>query len=248
MSWGSLFWLKNERAMKKFEKVSFDREIAKIMRSLYEARARLVVRFGKGEDSYRSRLVAIHEETSTLGLSNFVSKDGQSTMPPAQKLTIATVVGGMECLLETTLVYKSVTHGAHEIAFPKVLQYLQRRKSYRVETAGAGLPVLCQMANGDKLRGMAIDLSATGLRFTLEHGSGAGVEIGDRVVQCQLDLAGGQSVSFEASVRFKGEKNKSQTIIGIEIDNIQNADKSRIERYVSLRDLELRRQASDARD
>lgn len=234
--------------MKKFEKVTFEREIAKIMKNLHEAKARLVIRFAQGEDSYRSSIVGMDEDTSTLGLSNFLSKTGQSEMPPGQSLTVATVVGGMECLFETSIVYKSVTHGAHEIAFPKVLQYLQRRKSYRVETAGTGLSVLCQMTGGMSITGKAIDLSATGLRFTLDESEGAVLDIGDVVEKCQLDLSNGVQVTFKATVRFKAENNKKQMIIGIEIDEIHNSDQARIERYVSLRDLELRRQASDARD
>ena len=234
--------------MKKFEKVSFAREITKIMNSLHEAKARLVIRFTQGEDSYRSSIVGMDEETSTLGLSNFVSKTGQSEMPPEQNLTVATVVGGMECLFETSIVYKSVTHGAHEIAFPKVLQYLQRRKSYRVETAGTGLAVLCQMVGGTSIGGKAIDLSATGLRFTLDQGESEGLEIGDVVEKCQLDLGNSVTVTFKATIRFKAENNKKQMIIGVEIDEIHNSDQARIERYVSLRDLELRRQVSDARD
>ncbi|MDH5216308.1 MAG: flagellar brake protein [Gammaproteobacteria bacterium] len=234
--------------MKKFEKVTFAREIAKIMNNLHEAKARLVIRFAQGEDSYRSSIVGMDEDTSTLGLSNFLSKTGQSEMPPGQSLTVATVVGGMECLFETSIVYKSVTHGAHEIAFPKVLQYLQRRKSYRVETAGTGLTVLCQMTRGALITGEAIDLSATGLRFTLDEGESAALDIGDVVEKCQLDLSNGVQVTFKATVRFKAENNKKQMIIGIEIDEIHNSDQARIERYVSLRDLELRRQASDARE
>ena len=229
-----------------FQKVTFEREIEKIMQSLHEARARLVVRFVAGEESCRSEVVSINTESGVLGVSPFVDKSGKQVMPPAENLTIATVVGGMECLFETSMAYKNSTHAAHEISFPKLLRYQQKRSAYRVDTRQIDIVIECSLEGDILMQGKVVDLSATGTRFIPEKKALFDqVSEGQRITRCSIGLPNIGPVNFVALVRFKGETGRGEALLGLEVEEIENSDQAKLERYIRLRDLELRRDASD---
>lgn len=234
----------------KFQKIIFEREIEKIMRDLHHTRARLVVRFEAGKDSCRSEVVAIDSKSGVLGVSPFVDKhNGERIMPPRDKLTIATVVGGMECLFETSIAYKATTRAAHEINFPKVLQYQQKRSAYRVDTRTARLQINCVMDQKSRFGGKVIDISATGARFIFENKRWVElVPEGSLIKQCRIDLPMVGTVEFSAKARFKGEIGEGEPFLGIEIQNIDNANQTKLERYIRMRDIELRRESIDIDD
>ena len=142
----------------------------------------------------------------------------------------------------TRLRHAASCNGVYEFSFPETFEYLQRRAYYRVPLKEGDADVAIDVGNVTPVVGALQDISVAGMRVKTNANTNVSLDVGDAVNLCRLNLKGHENIRFSATLRYKEALNNEQYVMGFVIDEIDNAHQNVIERYVALRDMELRKQ------
>jgi c-di-GMP-binding flagellar brake protein YcgR len=124
------------------------------------------------------------------------------------------------------------------VALPAELLFQQRRRSERfavpptIATHGASIA----LQRGDRpLGGRIADISAGGCRAIFDVVSDPGLQIGETIQRCDIEIPGRLSFATACSIRHQRlNKQTSQLECGVEFERMRLADRRRLERFIEL--------------
>ena len=208
---------------------------------LLKSKCLISARFGAGNESYITTLLAINGENNTVVLDCGSKEDLNQHILMAGKVTFDTEYKGIKVSF-TGSGLKRITHKgdpAFSMAIPKSLYWLQRREYYRVKSP-LSKQSYCQLIleNREPVNLKLYDLSLTG--FAMLNVS---KEISELLVpgglyhQCKLILAdtGEGMISFEIRAKYIINPDKPQKIqkIGCKFIKTTRQVEEIIQRYMN---------------
>ena len=230
--------------MAKYEPLTFKSEIDKRMAEIAAARPTFLVGFGQYSESAEitTSVVDFDIKKRIMGISSLRGKDGKPVNPVNNQFHVVTSINGLAYRFMVKLRHAASCNGVYEFNFPETFEYLQRRAYYRVPLQEGDANVALDVGNVRPVVGSLQDISVAGMRVKAKAQTGMSLNVGDPVTLCKLNLSGHDNIRFSATLRYKEAINDEQYILGFVIDEIDNAHQNVIERYVALRDLEIRKQ------
>lgn len=230
--------------MAKFESLTFESEIHKRMTEIAQVKPTLLVGFGGFSESNEitAKVVDLNEEKKVVGISSLRNKAGKNVEPNNNLFHVVTSVNGLTYRFSSKLRHANFCNGFYEFDFPKVFEYLQRRAYYRVPLKSGDADVSLDVGSVTPVMAELQDISVAGMRVKTRALDQMSLGIGDAISRCRLNIYGFDNIRFSATVRYKERLQNDEYVMGFSIKDIDNTHQNIIERFVAIRDMELRKQ------
>jgi c-di-GMP-binding flagellar brake protein YcgR len=230
--------------MATYEALTFKNEIKKKMIDIARVKPTLLVGFGafSESDGVTASIVDIDEKREVIGISSLRDRSGNPVKPDNNQFYVITSVNGLTYRFSSKLRHAGFCNGVYEFNFPEVFEYLQRRAYYRVPLKSGEAAVTFDVGGVTPVKAQLQDISIAGMRVCTQGNSNIDFAVGDPVARCRLNIDGYEDIRFSATVRYTKSLSDDQCVMGFSIKDIDNVHQNLIERYVALRDMELRKQ------
>ncbi len=197
------------------EKVTHLPQILGLLRRILENRALLSVRIPGHQETFLSLLLQVDAEQGFIFFDELNPRSGHELLSEAGQLRVQCQIQGISLSFTCPV---EIGHGKTGIAFykaplPTTINYLQRRRSFRVRVAfDMQVPVHLPWDEDAILDGELFDLSVGGIGFNV--GQDAKFELGQIIDSCAIELPKGEIIQTQLEVRFirVDEQHRTQRI------------------------------------
>lgn len=230
--------------MAKYESLTFETEIDKRMAEIAHFKPSLLIGFGQFCESndIMAKVTDVDEKRRVMAISSLRNKADETISPANNHLHIVTSVNGLTYRFASKLRHASWCNGQYEFDFPQIFEYLQRRAYYRVPLERGDADVSFDIGGVTPVMGELQDISVSGMRVKTTTAVKPGLDTGALLSKCRLSINGYNDIRFTANVRYTEELANEHYVLGFSIQDIENADQNIIERFVAMRDMQIRRQ------
>lgn len=225
------------------ETITFPTRIAALLKPLENKTNHLLLTIPNSDISYKTTLLNIDTDNNLLVLDRLTPKDGHDLLIDSRQPTIQISHKGADITFTTTLnetrPEKILPH--YELNFPKSIQYLHRRSTYRVTLRNDNdMSVEIQTSDNECFQGELHNISTEGMCVRFPKKIEVPQDKDSPVVQCVVTLADGQELAcgFNICHTYFHDHSKDFRIGG----NFQYMDKTQkraLEKFV----IELQRRA-----
>jgi len=144
-----------------------------LLRRLLEQRCLLTVQIGNSSDCYTSAILEVVLEDGYLVLDELTPSEGHDRLSIEPRIQIKARLDGIEVRFASSVTRINTQDGLpyYKVPFPKLIEYPQRRQSYRVPIPlHLGLPTNILLCDERVLNGELRDLSPEGLGMRVRLG------------------------------------------------------------------------------
>lgn len=144
-----------------------------LLRRLLEQRCLLSVQIGNSSDCYTSAVLEVVHEHEYVVLDELTPREGHVRLSTEPRIQVKARLEGIEVRFASRVSRINSQNGLpyYKVPFPKLIEYPQRRQSYRVPIPlQLGLPTNILLADERVLNGELRDLSPEGLGMRVRLG------------------------------------------------------------------------------
>lgn len=237
---------KSSQYQGKTEKVKHLPQIIGLLRRLRDNRVLLSVRVPGHDGVFNSLLLEVDPERNIILLDELNPRQGHELVAQVGQIRIRCQCHGIELSFACAVQIGQGREGIsfYQAALPDSINYLQRRRDYRVRVAfDMSIPVQLPCGSDDRVDGQLFDVSVGGVGFNVHLDTP--LERGQILEHCRIELPQGETIETPLKVRFvRSQAEQKLQRVGAAFMNLLPREEQRIRRFVTHLEREmLRRKA-----
>jgi len=219
----------------------------RILKNLLDRHSPIMISFPDSPEQYLSRVIDVDFQGSRLILNEFSPKEGHAKAISGATFYASASDQGVGVSFKTNVLEEGTENGIafYKVAFPTSLEYKRRREGFRIKILpGTSSSVQITFANAENLSADLVDLSFSGLRFSIEGQSPFELNLGDNISLCQFEILKDFVIKSKAEICFLSfDEKKRQTLIGCRFLEMSESSQRLVNQAVlALQREEIRRE------
>ena len=183
--------------------LSGNHKIISLLYDLNKSSSTLNLFLSDDDIGHQSKILTIDESTKIFTLSKVNSTEGHEALLGAETFQVHAQLSGATIIFNSRVkkFHYSAQLEYYEIAIPELLNYIQRRASYRVEINSTHLiPITAELKqNQKKIYANVHDIAMQGIGIIAKAIDS--IKPGDELSCCQLQLSNDEIINFTLDVK-----------------------------------------------
>jgi c-di-GMP-binding flagellar brake protein YcgR len=240
--WKSLF--KKSKAGDASNDRIFDQanSISHLLSEISLSRGIIIVRIMSAENvtstqKYSTAIINVNTAKKIIELDELIPKEANDRIKPGTSLLATTVHQGCNISFNVKVLTRKESGGAplYFAKLPTKVKRVQQRNAFRVKISSVQQLVVQLMTNErPTLKGLMIDVSATGLRIEVQDSISPSLKSSEIIENLFIKFDDKSSVRCKGEIRhWLYDRNRKNTIIGVRFIDIDGGSQRLVNRFIN---------------